>query len=315
MLISRNTGLKSLELNISTTAAAFAPPIGSLCKILYAANWQSLKELIIKFSLYGSSHPVINNADTTEDEDLPGFGEILTRFLSSHPTIEILRLSSGSLLPPLPPLNLTTSGTSGSTYASTELEEAYLAMPAPYCMFISPQLPDTALPNLKTFEGSCVEDLKIICRPQASRHLTTLPAVEGWIIPEPTTTAATLVGDGLAGTSSANPSTPPPSTTEISPACQITISNLAKTLANLQKLSGYSSPTANSDVESICLPPALLTIQPSAQSTTSSALPSARSSPDPVPQVAAPQPQKGQIVVKKEASDVEESREKEVARP
>ena len=48
-----------------------------------------------------------------------------------------------------------------------------------------------------------------------------------------------------------------------------------------------------------------------AQSTTSSALPSARSSPDPVPQVAAPQPQKGQIVVKKEASDVEESREKE----
>ena len=74
---------------------------------------------------------------------------------------------------------------------------------------------------------------------------------------------------------------------------------------------GYSSPTANSDVESICLPPALLTIQPSAQSTTSSALPSARSSPDPVPQVAAPQPQKGQIVVKKEASDVEESREKE----
>ena len=69
----------------------------------------------------------------------------------------------------------------------------------------------------------------------------------------------------------------------------------------------YASPPPNSDVESICLPPALLSIQsasvPSSapQSACPSALPSARSTPD---RVIAPQPTRRE-------SDVEESREKE----
>ena len=85
--------------------------------------------------------------------------------------------------------------------------------------------------------------------------------------------------------------------------------NSASSFGSLPALSqpgsGYSSPgyasppPPNGDVESICLPPALLTIRPQSASVPSSALPSARSSPE---RVLAPARKEG---------DVEESREKE----
>ncbi|KAF7793745.1 hypothetical protein EIP86_004863 [Pleurotus ostreatoroseus] len=81
---------------------------------------------------------------------------------------------------------------------------------------------------------------------------------------------------------------------------------------------GYSSPLANGDVEAICLPPSLLSLQPQsaasslapslAPSVAPSVAPSARQTPEPI--TAQPQ-QKTQQQRKDGHSDVEESREKE----